>query len=108
MCAHSICPNLFHFYYMLDVTYVDFQTMQENFFLMREEGVKRAAEKELGKIKDLIKRRLLPELDELEKELEKKGYDAVVSKHPELIEIIEKADDIRKEAEEWTLKNSTE
>ena len=78
MCAHSLCPNLFHFYYMLDITYVDFQTMQENYFYMKKESLKRACEKELGKIKDLIKRRLLPELDELEKELEKKGYNAIV------------------------------
>ena len=102
MCAHSLCPNLFHFYYMLDVTHVDFQTMQNAYFAMKNQGIKNATEKELGKIKDLIKRRLLPELDELEKELEKKGYDVIVLKHPELVGIIEKRYEIRKEAEEWS------
>ena len=104
MCAHSICPNLFHFYYMLDITYVDFQTLQKSYLYLKQDGIKRAAEKELLKIKDLIKRRLLPELDELEKEIDKKGRDAIITRHPELVEVIEKRHDIRKETLVWSTK----
>ena len=104
MCAYNICPNLFHFFYMLDITYVDFKTLQEAYLVNKNSGYTKQSQKELAKIQDLINRRLIPELDELEKELERKGYDAIISKHPTLIDIIEKREEIRKEAEEWKQK----
>lgn len=101
MCAYNLCPNLFHFYYMIDVTYLNFKTLQETYTSMKSNGNVKAAQKELNKLKDLARRRLIPELDELEKELNKKGFDTVVDLHPSIIEIIENKDDIRKEIDLW-------
>ena len=108
MCAYNYCPNLFHFYYMIDVTYLNFQTLQETYHAMLENGNTRAAQKELKKLKDVLKRRLIPELDELEKEISKKGFNKIIELHPSLIEIIENIDDIRKETELWMNHKTTE
>lgn len=101
LCAYNICPNLFHFYYMIDVTYLNFQTLQKTYSSMKSNQNKMASQKELNKLKDLVKNRLLPELDELEKEINKKGINTIINQHPSIIEIIEHRDDIRKEINLW-------
>ena len=104
MCAYNLCPNLFHFYYMVDVSYLNFQTLQDTYRAMVAAGKTKAAQKELAKLKDIINRRLLPELDELDKEIEAKGFDVILDKHPSLIEIMENREEIRKEIEVWRMK----
>jgi hypothetical protein len=104
MCAYNLCPNLFHFYYMVDISYMNFQTLQETYKAMLAGGKAKAAQKELAKLRDIISRRLLPELDELDKEIGAKGFDVILDKHPSLIEIMENREEIRKEIEEWRAK----
>ena len=104
MCAYNLCPNLFHFYYMVDVSYMNFQTLQETYKAMSDAGKTKAAQKELAKLKDIINRRLLPELDELDKEIEAKGFNVILDKHPSLVEIMENREEIRKEIELWRTK----
>lgn len=101
MCAYNLCPNLFHFYYMADITYINFQTMQDSFSANMKNGNKRAAEKEMNKIRDLLRRRLIPELDELEKELSRNGKNTIIERYPDLRDIIEGMSGIRKEIQKW-------
>lgn len=101
MCAYNICPNLFHFYYMADVTYINFQTLQDTYEANHQNGQIRAAEKEKNKIRDLLRRRLIPELDELDKEIARKGTDSILRNYPGLRDIIEGESGIRKEIELW-------
>lgn len=104
MCAYNLCPNLFTFYYMIDVSYMNFKTMQETYAEMRHTGKLKDAQKEVMKIKDLIKRRLLPELNELDKEISIHGFDTILNRHPSLLEIMENREEIRKEIETWRMK----
>ena len=62
---------------------------------------KRAAEKEMNKIRDLLRRRLIPELDELEKELSRNGKNTIIERYPDLRDIIEGMSGIRKEIQKW-------
>lgn len=101
MCAYNLCPNLFHFYYMIDVSYLNFKTLQDTYEALKKNNNIKAAQKELNKLKDLLKRRLIPELDELEKELDRKGFETIINQHPSLVEIIENKDNIREEIELW-------
>ena len=101
MCAYNLCPNLFHFYYMIDVSYLNFKTLQDTYETMKKNNNIKAAQKELNKLKDLLRRRLIPELDELEKELARKGFETIINQHPSLVEIIENKDNIREEIELW-------
>lgn len=104
MCAYNVCPNLFHFYYMVDISYMNFQTLQETYKAMLSTGKVKAAQKELAKLKDVLNRRLIPELDELDKEIVNKGYNTILDKYPALIDIMENRESIRKEIEEWRTK----
>ena len=74
---------------MVDVSYLNFQTLQNTYKAMKEAGKVKAAQKELAKLKDLINRMLVPELDELDKEIAIKGFDTILEKHPSLIEVME-------------------
>ena len=104
MCAYNLCPNLFHFYYMVDISYLNFKTLQDTYTAMMASGKTKAAQKELTKIKDLINRKITPELDELDKEINIKGIDIILDKHPSLLEIIENREEIRKELSVWRMK----
>lgn len=104
MCAYNLCPNLFSFYYMADMSYLDFQTLQNTYQENLSSGHTKAAQKELNKIKDLLRRKLIPELDELENELSVKGTDYILIRNPSLSIIIDNLSNIRKEIELWMTK----
>lgn len=104
MCAFGICPNLFHFYYNIDITWSDFQSTRDAYRHNAYIGRKQAASKELNKLKDIVRRRLIPELDELETELGRRDMGYILEKHPHLEEIIPVRVEMRKEAESWLQK----
>ena len=103
-CAYDICPNLFHFFYNADASYADFRTLQATYAATKERHHTRAAEKELHKLHDLCSKILVPELDELDKEIAKKGVQHIMDNYPTLIPIIENNADIRKEVSAWMSK----
>ena len=105
MCAYNLCPNLFHFYYMIDVTYMNFQTLQDTYTEAKESGHSKAAQKELHKLKEVIRRRLEPEMKELAKEIERKGTDDILIQYPTLSDIIQNKDDIKEEMKLWLMKD---
>lgn len=90
-----------HFYDMLDVTYMQFHALQETYQENLDNGFARAAQKELNKLKDFIRRRLMPELKELGRVLEKTGIDDFCTEHPDLAEFARKYDQIMEEVQLW-------
>lgn len=101
----NLCPNFFQFYYMADLSYMDFQTLQKTYAENLSNGRTRAAQKELQKIKDLLRRRLTPELDELDREIARKGKDHVIIRNPSLRIIIDNESAIREEIALWMEKH---
>lgn len=100
-CSYNLCPNLFHFFYMADASYADFKTLQETYKAAQEHGHTREAEKELYKLRDLCGKTLIPELDELQHEIDLKGVAHIIEKYPGLLPIIENMDEIRGEVRTW-------
>ena len=86
---------------MADVSYCDFKTLQETYTVMKENKQLRASQKELNKLKNLCQKRLIPELDELDFELNRKGENAIIEKYPTLRDIIKNKENIRKEINLW-------
>lgn len=86
---------------MADISYLDFQTLQQTIAVLTESGKTKAASKEKNKLIDLCKRRLIPELDELDKELARKGEDIICIKYPSLADIILRRAEIREEIKTW-------
>lgn len=103
-CAYNMCPNLFHFYYMIDVSYTNFKTLQKSYETNLKNGYERAADKELQKLKSIVRNRLIPELNELKREIDKKGFDAVVQQYPSIMEIAANTNSIEEEIEIWLKK----
>lgn len=100
-CASGVCPNICHFFFMINVTYSDFKAAVEIYKYNKINGFTRQAEKELSKIKVLIEQRFKPELKELELEIKEKGEIHIVNRFPELKFIVDNLQEIKKEVYEW-------
>ena len=101
LCAYGLCPNIFHFYDAVYVSYRTLHDLEESYALNLKRGFTRAAEKELRKLKDFIKRRFKPELKELNRLVNKYGLETFCLEHPDLKDIAIKIDDIYEEVELW-------
>lgn len=101
LCAFGTCPNIFHFFDMINVSYMQFHELQNSYHQNKDNGFKRAAEKELNKLKSFCKGRLTPELDELDRVVKTKGLSAFVKQYPDLQYYATNIDNIRKEIQLW-------
>ena len=101
LCAFGTCPNIFHFFDMINVSYMQFHELQNSYQQNKDNGFKRAAEKELNKLKSFCKGRLTHELDELERVVKTKGLSAFVKQYPDLQYYATNIDNIRKEIQLW-------
>ena len=86
---------------MINVTYMQFQELQNTYQQNKDNGFQRAAEKELNKLKSFCEGRLVPELNELEKVVNKMGLDEFTKKHPDLQYYARNVSNIRKEIQIW-------
>jgi len=75
--------------------------MQDTYDANLKNGQTKAAQKEKIKIRDLLRRRLIPELDELDREISRKGKDTIIKQYPSLRDIIEGISGIREEVSSW-------
>lgn len=100
-CSYNMCPNLFHFYYMVDITYKNFQSQLKIINYNKENGFTRAAEKETNKLKWITEKGLLPELDDLKKEIGNKGADIIKSKHPQISWFVDNINEVYEEVAQW-------
>lgn len=100
-CAYGVCPNIFHFYYMANISYRQFKELINNIELSKKRNHLKQVQKETNMLKTIINKKLLPELDELKKMLSKKNSNEIINKYPDLEEIILNYNDIYKEALGW-------
>lgn len=100
-CAYGVCPNIFHFYYMANVSYRQSKELVENIELSKKRNHMRQAEKECNMLNTIVSKKLLPELDELISVVNEKGKKYVVSNYEDLKNIVENIDDIYTEASLW-------
>lgn len=101
--AYSVCPNVFHFFYMADISYRQCKELGETIAINRTNGFMRQVQKEENMRQGIAQRKLLPELAELRKVVEKKGAEAVMMEYPDLVPIIEHLEEIEQEAKQWAL-----
>ena len=73
-------------------------------FMNLDNNHKNATEKELYKIKHLLRVKLIPELDELDNKLKTNTVEDIIEDHPEMDKIIRKRKEISKELELWQKK----
>lgn len=104
-CAYGVCPNIVHFYYMVDITYRQCKELQETIALNEKRGHKKQVQKEKNMLQSITNRRLLPELEELKVVIERDGVAKTYEMHPEVQPIVENMDVVEKEAVEWSTKS---
>lgn len=101
LCASHSCPNHFHFYYMADTGYQEFRSLQAAYKNYCDEDNMEAAQEMLRKIKNLLQRVLIPELEELCRESKRKGKDYILFRNPSLRPVISHYSIMRNEMELW-------
>ena len=100
-CAYGVCGNIFHFFYMSDVSYRQASELWESINSNLKRGFKRQAYKESLMLHTLVNQKLIPELDELKTEIIKKGNAPLIEKYPDLEHIILNLNNIYTEAKTW-------
>jgi integrase len=100
-CAYGVCPNIFHFYYMANISYRQTIELIETININKERGQLRQAQKELNMLTTIINTKLIPELDELKNMVYKKGTNAILMEYPDLQAIIENFDTVYQEVAQW-------
>ena len=105
LCAYDLCPNIYFFYFNIDSIYEDYCSSIESYKLNMNNGHLMEAEKEKKRIVAIVRKRLIPILDELEKEIGKIGLEKINALHPEITNLVTRRDEIRKEINEWTIEH---
>lgn len=100
-CAYGICPNHFHLYTMIDITYGRYTTLLKTMTFNKEKGFLRQSEKEKFKLICVVRDSLIPELKELKKEISKHGAEAIATKHPNLEYFVNNFDNVYEEVSQW-------
>lgn len=100
-CAFGMCINLFHAFFLIDINYEKYKTLLKTIKYNEEKGFKKAVEKETGKLKWIVEKYLIPELDELANEVKDKGEEQVKNNFPQVSYFIDNYESIYKELEEW-------
>ena len=101
-CAYGMCPNQCHFFFNLKYYYDRFQDSKASYLHNKQNNFVQMAEKELYKMQYMITKRIKPEIQELKNEMNKKSVTDILTKHPELNEIVLHLDEVEEEIELWT------
>ncbi|CAM4038054.1 site-specific integrase [Cohnella lubricantis] len=100
-CAYGMCINFFHTFYMIDINYNKYTTLLKTIKYNEEKGFRKAAEKETSKLKWIIENFLIPELDDLRKEMMTKGEVSIKQKYPQITFFVDNFDSIYEEISSW-------
>ena len=98
-CATGTCSNLYRLYYHLPVSLTDFRLARDAVRDAERQGYVAQADMERAKA-SRARAYALEEITELMKQLASRG-DSVLDEHPELIDIVENLDSVKKELEVW-------
>lgn len=100
-CAFGMCPNHCHMFFMADISYEEYLQNRDTAQYNKDNGYKKAYQKELNKLKYIIEHSLMPELTMLEDELERHGEEDILEKYPQLTYIVKHLDSIKQEVQTW-------
>lgn len=107
-CAYGLCKNQSHFLYNAPYYYDKFIESQKIINYNIDNGFTNMAQKELFKLQSILRDKLLPELDEVAKTIEKEGRKAILERYPSLSSIVDNQKQIKEEIDIWlskTIKN---
>lgn len=101
LCAYGCCPNHCHFYFAASITYQKCLNIKKCVDYNLEQEYINQAQKELYKLEAIITQELLPEMIELENEINKKTGDKVKELHPDLTYLVDNLEKVKEEINVW-------
>lgn len=104
MCAFNTCPNLGFMFYDLVEHYRQMKNYETSIELNRQEGLELAAQKEMNKLKYLVKTFIVPEIIATDNEIVKHGQEKLIEWYPELSGILNRFNQIKQEVEVYQKK----
>lgn len=103
MCAYDMCPNHCTSYLFIDITYERFKNHIKVINYNEMNNYINEAKLESNKLKRMVNKYLIKELEELEYEIKKQGKEQIVKNHNNLLNIINNLDKIYEEVKEWMM-----
>ena len=100
-CAFGMCPNHCYMFFMADISYEEYLQNRDVAQYNKDNGYKKAYQKELNKLKYIIEHSLMPELTMLEEELQRHSEEDILEKYPQLTYIVNHLDTIKQEVQTW-------
>ena len=104
-CAYGVCPNIFSFFYNVDVDYRKLKELEFAIEDNKKRGHKAMLTKNYNNLSKVIYEKLLPELEDLEAQIAEHGAEAIIEEYtedcPDLKHIIENLETIYAEVEKW-------
>ncbi|WP_113675761.1 hypothetical protein [Vallitalea guaymasensis] len=100
-CAYGVCPNLFHFFYNIDVSYRKIKELTQSLNINEKRGLKKQVQKEKNMLASIILHQFLPEFKELKRVIQRDGTEKVKQEYPSIKYIVNNIDSIESEVELW-------
>lgn len=87
-CAYGVCPNLFSFYYMINITFRKVQELEENIRINEKRNLIKQCQKDRNMLYALVNSRLKLEYEDLKERIQKEGKENILNKYPELEDVL--------------------
>lgn len=105
-CAYGVCPNICFFYYMIDIAYRQCCELTETIEYNLLNGFNRQAEKEIKMLSIIVNSKLIPEYNEMLKQLSENSLEELVAKTPNIEKFLRTPNIIGDDLEKWKKKYS--
>lgn len=102
-CAYGVCPNIYTFYYMADISYRQVKELAEAIEFNRRKGCIKQVQKNINMLQTILTHKLIPQIEELKRTISEKGLDFVLTNHPQIDTVVYNLNDIEREVETWKL-----
>jgi integrase len=100
-CAYGVCPNVFHFFYNIDISYRKVKELSESIKINSRNGFIKQVQKEKNMISTVISKQFEPEFKELKKEIVKRNIEDIFIEYPNIKHIVENINQIEQEVSKW-------
>lgn len=100
-CAYGVCPNIYTFYYMIDISFRQAHELEKAIQLNIKYGHMKQAQKDSNMLKTVVSKKVIPQLNDLKEKVELYGIDTIVNKYPQVSYYITHLEEVEKEVFKW-------
>lgn len=83
-CAYGVCPNIYTFYYMVDVAYQQALDLVECIQINQRHNHIKQIQKEKNMLHTILESKLIPQICDLKERIENIGVEKIIYQHPNI------------------------